>query len=371
MSLVNLYKGQVKSAQTKVKTSRDARDRKRSSLTAPKRRVSQLQASLRQARSDSQRQGLERQIESKEKEVTRGEEGLGRAEDDLSNAEKTLDTAREKLGKAEEADQKSAERTAKQVQQRGDQQERQEAQRRDREDRERANREASQDAEIEDLRIRASDLGSRLLEAERKKAPPELTVLFLAASPQDEIPLRLDKETRARAIQKRMRATEFRDSIFIEWRLARQIPDLIQDLNETRPHVLHFSGHGNVMELAFEDSRGLAVPLENNQLDGLLAAAPEPIRLVHFNSCNSAAQAELAVRRVELAIGMDATVEDEVAQVFAGQFYNSLGFGLSVQTAFDQAKWQVEVECGRAQEIPRLFHAEDVEPNVVVLVNPD
>jgi CHAT domain-containing protein len=168
-----------------------------------------------------------------------------------------------------------------------------------------------------------------------------------------------------------MRATEYRDSIFIEWRLARQIPDLIQDLNETRPHVLHFSGHGNAMELAFEDSHGLAVPLENDQLDGLLAAAPEPIRLVLFNSCNSAAQAELAVSRVELAIGMDATVEDEVAQVFAGQFYNSLGFGLSVQTAFDQAKWQVEVECGRGQEIPRLFHGEGVEPNVVVLVNPD
>jgi chromosome segregation ATPase len=104
MSLVNLYKGQVKSAQTKVKTLRDTRDRKRSSLTAPKRRLGQLQTSLRQARSDSQRQSVERQIESKEKEVTRGEEGVGRAEDDLSKAEKTLDTARDKLGKAEEAE---------------------------------------------------------------------------------------------------------------------------------------------------------------------------------------------------------------------------------------------------------------------------
>jgi hypothetical protein len=369
MSLATLYKSQVKSAQAKVKSTRATRDRKRSAASAPKERLTQLERNLRQARSESQRQNLERQIDGKSKELGRAEDAVGRAEIDLSKAEEALDSAQQKLGKQEEADEKTAERLAKQEQQRREREERLETQRRERADRERTSREASRDAQIENLHTRASELEERLLEAERQKAPSDLTVLFLAASPEDEAPLRLDKETRT--IQKRMRSAEFRDSIFIEWRPARQVPDLIQDLNEIRPDILHFSGHGNSKQLAFEDADGKAVPLPNDQLDRLLDAAPAPIRLVLFNSCNSASQADLATKHVELAIGMDATVEDEVAQVFAGQFYNSLGFGLSVAKAFDQAKFQVESELGGEFEAPRLFAADGVEPNVVVLVNPD
>jgi hypothetical protein len=369
VSLASLYKSQVKNSQSKVKSTRDARDRKRSSLTNPKRRLTQLKNSLRQSRSDSQRTGLERQIDSKQKEITKGEEALDSAESDLSKAEEALATAQEKLAKQEESDAKTEERNAKQAEQRKEQADRLETQRQERRERERATREASQDAQIESLQTRASDLEERLRNAQREKAPPELTVLFLAASPEDEEPLRLDKETRT--IQKRMRATEYRDSIFIEWRPARQIPDLIQDLNEIRPHVLHFSGHGNSKELAFEDSNGLATPLGNDQLGRLLGAAPETIRLILFNSCDSTAQAELATSHVDLAIGMDATVEDEAAQIFAGQFYNSLGFGHSVQKAFDQARFQVEAEWGGGHEIPRLFCADGVDPEVVVLVNPE
>jgi CHAT domain-containing protein len=168
-----------------------------------------------------------------------------------------------------------------------------------------------------------------------------------------------------------MWATGYRDSIFFEWRLARQVSDLIQDLNETRPNILHFSGHGDSRELVFEDGEGHADPLTNDQLGRLLDAAPSQIRLVVFNSCDSASQARLATKRVDLAIGMEATVDDDAAQTFAAEFYNSLGFGNSVAKAFEQARFQVEAEHGEGHEVPQLFWADGIDPHTIALVNPD
>jgi hypothetical protein len=373
MAFSDHYRSQLKSARSKAKSARSARERKRGTLRSSEKQLGQIEQRARQARSESQRKSYERQIDSKVRQVERDRGGLDRAERDLGKAEEKVSELEQKLEKQEETERRDAERKANQDRQRREQRERLEKMRRDREaqraDSERAAKEAAQDQEILYLHDRASELEQKLLEKEKKDAPREVTVLFLASSPRDETQLRLDKETRE--IQKRMRTSGFPESIFIEWRLARQLPDLIQDLNEVRPNVLHFSGHGNPSELVFEDEAENAAPLTNDQLGKLLAAAPERIRLVLFNSCHSAAQAELATEHVELAIGMDATVGDRAAQTFAGQFYNSLGFGLSVGQAFDQAVLQVEMEHGEGQEVPKLFTAEGVDPATVVLVNPE
>jgi myosin heavy subunit len=373
VSLTSLYKSQVKSAQAKLKSVRSTRDRKRRSYRDAEKNLGQLKKRIGQTRSESQKKSYESQAESKSRQVDSARQAFVGAEEDVSKAEEKLAEVEQKLQKQEEADEKAAERKAKQSRQRQKQKERLQKQQKERQARqtenERIAREAARDEEIRHLGDRASDLELRLLEAELKAAPAEVTVLFLASSPKDEPPLRLDKETRE--IQKRMRSSGFPESIFIEWRLARQLPDLVQDLNEVRPNVLHFSGHGNSGELAFEDKSEKAVSLTNEQLLKLLTAAPERIRLVLFNSCNSAAQAELATAHVELAIGMEAPVGDRVAQTFAGQFYNSLGFGLSVAQAFEQAVLQIEMEHGAGHEVPKLFFADDVDPATVVLVNPE
>ena len=222
-------------------------------------------------------------------------------------------------------------------------------------------REAEQDHKI-------TDLERRLEEASRDAAPPEVAVLFLASSPDDLEPLRLDKETRE--IEKRVRASDFRDSIYFRPRMARQLTDLLDDFNEFRPAILHFSGHGNDAGLAFEDESGSIQALDNSMLGRLLEAAGGGVRLIIFNSCDSSAQAKVAIDYVDLAIGMDSALDDEDAKVFAGQFYNSLGFGRSVGDAFRQAALQVELSGGDGG-VPRLFSANGVEPDVVVLVNPD
>jgi hypothetical protein len=288
------------------------------------------------------------------------------------NGYPTVGKAEEKLRTEEDRERKQQERADEQKKRQEDQRRRQaersEASQRRREEqaqrsaeRQRDQREAEQDYKI-------TELERRLEEASRRAAPPEVAVLFLASSPEDQPPLRLDKETRE--IEKRVRASDYRDSIYFRPHMARQLSDLLDDLNEVRPAVLHFSGHGSESALAFEDADGDTKLLDNALLGRLLEAAAGGVRLIVFNSCDSSAQAELAVEHVELAIGMDTAIDDEDAKVFAGQFYNSLGFGLSVAEAFRQAKVQVEL-AGGSGEVPRLVSAEGLDPEVVVLVNPE
>jgi hypothetical protein len=70
----------------------------------------------------------------------------------------------------------------------------------------------------------------------------------------------------------------------------------------------------------------------------------------------------VAIRRLPAAVGMNQSIEDEAARVFAGQLYNSLGFGQSLGLAFKQAKLQVELTLGALSGQPELFVADGVDP---------
>ena len=75
----------------------------------------------------------------------------------------------------------------------------------------------------------------------------ETTVLFLAANPV-EIPL-LQLGEECRAIEDKIRAAKFREKLRFRSRWAARPDDLLQALHEDDPAVLHFSGHGAVLEL--------------------------------------------------------------------------------------------------------------------------
>lgn len=341
--------------------------------------IGRLQDRVAKASSDGLRRNYENQLRTKGGQLDRARADATRRLGDVTTAEKKVTDAEAKLRSEEAAERKQAERKADQDRRRAEQRQRQEdreqrsrrqraeqAERRAEQDR--ARREAEQARQLVAIEGRTEELEERVLAAERRAAPPEVAVLFLASSPEDQTPLRLDKETRE--IEKRVRASELRDSIWFRSRMARQLPDLIEDLNEVKPVILHFSGHGSNAALVFEDEQGRTRPLDNERLRKLLGAAAGDVRLIVFNSCDSAAQAELAVAHVDLAIGMDTAIDDADAKVFAGQLYSSIGYGLSVGEAFRQAKLQVELEGGDG-DAPSLHCAGGVDPELVILVNPD
>jgi hypothetical protein len=241
---------------------------------------------------------------------------------------------------------------------------------RQREDAARSAAEAARDAReaVQDDRI--TELTRRLEESSREAAPAEVGVLLIASSPEDQPSLRLDKETRE--IEKRVRAAEYRDSIYFRPKMPRRLPDLLDDLNETDPTILHFSGHGSEDALAFEDHQGHTHLLDNAMLGDFLEATAGKVRLIVSNSCDSAAQARVAIAHVDVAIGMETAIDDEDAKVFAGQLYSSLASGRSIGTALHQGRFQLQVDgSGNGAEVPQIFSAEGVDPETIVLVNLD
>jgi chromosome segregation ATPase len=272
--------------------SRDTQAKKK--VAALQKDITRLTKQANGARSESLRRNYLRQMESKESDLGRARDAEVKLAGDVSGTETKLGEAKRKLAedaaREERRDQQKQERERRPREQQkklAEQKRKREEQRAEREQAAReaqhAAREVAQEREIGKLAARATELELKLAEAERRAAPPEITVLFLASSPEDQPQLRLDRETRE--IQKRVRASDYRESIWFELRMARQLPDLLQDLNELKPHVVHFSGHGDQDTLAFEDENGNTTELTNEQLGRLLAVSGNRIRLAIFNSC--------------------------------------------------------------------------------------
>jgi hypothetical protein len=296
------------------------------------------------------------QAERKRKEAAQARESGAKASKAITDAQKKLHEAERKLAAAK----------AKEVRSRAQREEREQA----RAGRRRRAVEREREAELERLRAGHAELESQLAAEPWANAPEEIRVLFIAANPedQDQDPLRLDQEVAE--IQRRLRMAEHRDSIQFAWRPAARTLELMQYLNEHRPHVVHFSGHSDQHGLAFEDADGLTKMLDSAQLSNLLTVASERIRLAIFNSCESSAHAESACDYIDAAIGMEQNVGDTSAKIFAAQFYNSLGFGHSLKKAFDQARVQLEIETGGASGNPQLFVAPGLDAGEIYLVAP-
>jgi hypothetical protein len=198
--------------------------------------------------------------------------------------------------------------------------------------------------------------------------PEKITILFMTAEPDGPERLHVDREIRE--IQEQVRSSKLRDSIAFEYRHAVRATDLLQHLNDVEPDVAHFSGHGADAGIALHDANDKVRLLTNEELTKVLAAAPKPLKLAVFNSCNSAEQARIAVEHVDAAVGMEQTIHDDTARVFAGQLYNSLGFGRSLGLAFQQALLQVELTFGAVSGDPTLVVAEGLNGDELVIVSP-
>jgi hypothetical protein len=220
---------------------------------------------------------------------------------------------------------------------------------------------------IAQARDRQEALDERLRQLET--LPERIVVLFLAANPLDADQLRLDEEVRA--ITDNIRKSKHRDAVKLESCWAVRPQDVLQAINEHQPRIVHFSGHGTKSdEIVFQDDAGQSKRVTKEAIVQLMMACSGGIRLVFFNTCFSQGQAEAVVSKVDAAIGMTTSINDEVARVFSAQFYSAIGFGLSVAVAFEQAKALVMMQGLGEHETPKLFVAPDTLATDLVLVAP-
>ena len=199
-----------------------------------------------------------------------------------------------------------------------------------------------------DLSIQKENQKKLIKEVDKLKETKEkISILFIASNPDIEFidddgntvqqqKLKLEKE--AREIHESIQKSLKRDSISFETRWATRVTDLLQFINEVNPTILHFSGNGTSDgKLVFQDNNDKPKLLSMDALVELINASSDNLRLVVLNNCFSSILSEKIVDNIEASIGMNNTIGDQAAIVFASQLYSSIDFGLSLEKAFQQA----------------------------------
>src|SRR4051812_44708749 len=198
---------------------------------------------------------------------------------------------------------------------------------------------------------------------------PKTRILFLAANPIDTQPLRLDEEIRE--ITAKIQAADYRDSLeIISW-WAVKPDDLLQALNQYRPRIVHFSGHGNSSDgIILEGANGGPKFVSGKALTQLFRSFSDA-RLVLLNSCFSQVQAKSLARICGCAIGMSRAVGDKAAIVFAASFYRAIGFGRTIREAFEQAKTALMLEGIPEHGTPKIYCRRGVDLFALILREDD
>lgn len=198
----------------------------------------------------------------------------------------------------------------------------------------------------------------------------QIKVLFLAAYP-DANPLKLDEEIRA--ITQKIRAAEYRDIDLISaW--AVRPDDLIQTLNQHKPHIVHFSGHGSsngeiiLVDENLVNGERVSKPVSPVAIKTLFQVLKGNVQIVLLNACYSRIQAEAIKDTIDCVIGMNSAIGDRAAITFAASFYRALGFGKSVKEAFEQGKLALLLEGIPEENIPELLHRPVIDPTKIYLV---
>src|SRR5262249_41534157 len=128
------------------------------------------------------------------------------------------------------------------------------------------------------------------------KHPPanpvnKIKILIVSANPDGTARLNLDREVRE--IEEKIRAAEHRDAIELITKWAVRPDDLLQALNQHKPHVVHFTGHGSATdEILLLDNDGNPKPVSKQALVSLFETLKDNIRLVVLNACYSRPQAQ-------------------------------------------------------------------------------
>jgi len=181
-----------------------------------------------------------------------------------------------------------------------------------------------------------------------------IKILFLAANPKDTSQLRLDEEMRG--IDQALRQSEFRDKFDLKQQWAVRVADLQSHLLRHKPDIVHFSGHGSLSsEVILEDNDGNSKPIPSHALSQLFFVLKDNIQCVVLNACYSKEQAQAIAQHINCVIGMSKAIGDSAAINFSVAFYQALGFGRDVRTAFDLGCLQINLESLNEQDTPKLI----------------
>ena len=130
---------------------------------------------------------------------------------------------------------------------------------------------------------------------------------------------------------------------------------------------MHFSGHGSPSsEIVLQNDTGTEFTVPPEALSNLFSQFSDNIHCVVLNACYSRTQAEAIAEHIDSVIGMDDTITDKAAIVFSSAFYQALGYGRSIQSAFNLACNQIQMKGLDEHGIPQLL-SQNVNVDNIIL----
>jgi hypothetical protein len=210
-------------------------------------------------------------------------------------------------------------------------------------------------------------LSRPLIQPGEVRSMNRIRALFLTANPADTRKLNLDEQIRL--ITEKIRAADYRDLVELESIWAVRADDLLQSLNEHKPHIVHFSGHGSPTgEILVVGRDGQSKPISTKAIKALFKTLKDNIRIVILDACYSKLQAEAITEVIDCAIGMAGAIGEDAASVFTASFYRAIGFGRSIQEAFDQGITALLLEGIPEENTPKLLVKSGVDPSRLFLI---
>ena len=289
---------------------------------------------------------------------------------DIGTQQKAL-TVAEKSETATAKRESDKARRAREAEQRKDAQERKAEERR--RQRERLDDERRREADRASTAAQIADTEQRLaaeIATLREPKAEQLRILYAASTADKKSPLRVDQEMRR--VKAAVKASTHRDLVSIEYLPAATPNDVLDTLVAFRPHVVHFSGHANESVLVFDegtdsyDNKGKRIGPD--LFRELLESTDEVPMLVVLNACKSAAQLDSLLGKVAMAVGMDDSIGDIDAIVFATRFYSTFTEGQSVEAALTTARVEMKLNGLPDHDLPTLRAVDGVEPADVRLI---
>ena len=329
-------------------------------------------------KSDSTRRMSAVAAEREEKKVVDATKKISEVEKKIGENIRSIGSKQSSLSGALKTEQQSRDREDD----RRRQKERAAGQQRDREDARRRQTEKSHAREVAALSRPATAI--RYVHVQPPKPEP-LRVLYLTANPEsveqtithpdgtvEEIGVWLRVDYEVRQVKDMLKRTKYRDLVTIEHLPAATTMDLLEGLNDFRPHVVHFSGHANALGLLMENDHGTVdgADLDFNLLGRLLGATDEPPRLLVLNACDSLAGADDLLATVPTVIAMSDEINDTSAVVFAARFYSGIASAQSVASSLEQGKVALEAASLDGSHLPEARCRDGLDLGSLVLVQP-
>ncbi len=352
-------------------------DKARAARTTASRR----RASAQRSSSNSTRDSDLRQAEAEDKRVVAAEKAIGTLQDKLATLMTRQGSKEQSLRSAEKSEQATRareseaklrkENAAQAARDKADEARRKkEKSLQDASDREAVRRRRTETEHARELGRLSSGTVHHLYV--REPEPEMLRVLYLTASPATPGLDHLRVDAEVNNVLKAIRGAKHASLIDFRHRPAATIQDLVDGLNDVRPHVVHFSGHAGG-GLLF-DTAELAHPgdllVDYDIVARLLAATDHRPTLLVLNACNTVPGVERLLDVVPVVIATNDTIGDASSAIFAVTFYAAIAAAQSISHAVDQARAMIGLALQLDRDVLTVNAAEGVDPADVRLVRP-